>query len=284
VRLDEDAVEAAKQLAHEKMKCTSQMTMLSRLYGECEDDPFDQDSFMEFMAQMTDKKWGPRSVLQHMEVRDRFRHDVDVQKQRLAKYEGLSEKMRLKLERARARVAEWENELRTAQLSLGQVAEEIHSQRTPCIDGADHIKIDQARVNALTEDQTAVLIGFEAFEFDEALFGTTRCLILLELGFFEHRVTRTQAVDPKSLNFDTTFFYACPNDFQLRHYIQAGLIAVELHTVRGLMDEQIAVGRIDLRPFLEEKLAFTSRMTMEKDGESVGEVSYEAMLLRPLRP
>jgi hypothetical protein len=179
-------------------------------------------------------------------------------------------------------IARLNGQITECQFRLERIADAINTNRAPWIDGAEHIRIDPNLAAQLRDDETAIYIGFQDFTFDEGVLGGSRCTIALEFGFYEHNAMRSKAVDPACGNFNTTVLFPCRNDMYLRHYIQTGTIVVDLYTIRGMREEKIASGKIDLRPFLEKKSAFTSRMDVERDGHVIGTVSYEALIFMPL--
>lgn len=275
-----DIEDLSKQLQAEY---TSLRQYFVKMLSATDDDPFENPRFREFLEQMADKDWRFDTIKTFTDDIEKLKTRKSMIEEKLAKYENVQGNLNNMIATKRSLITDLRAQLDALQLELGQSTEDLMKQRPAYVEGAEHIHVEMETLN-LQDDQTAVQFSFQNFELDPSLISNQKCKIFLVVEFYDHKPSFSNYISPMDGTFDLPLAFITRNDYQLREYIQRSYVNVTLCVVRGMAFEEVAVGKFDLTPFLDEKEAFTSSMELKSKTthQPVGKIQYEAQLVVPL--
>lgn len=257
------------------------------LLSQTNEDPFESQSFRDFLEQMGAHEWKFSTIRQFQDEIDKLKERRKLNFEKLAKYQDLQEKLATMNEDKKKVIADLEEQLRRLQAENGIYLQEVETGPTQqFIEGAPNITFDQDIAIELEEDETAFMMYFKDFTISRPeVLGHKKCDILLSIDFYDHETQNTKLVSPSDNSFDTRILFQTKNDFQLREYIQKSLVKVQLVRVIGITAVSLGQAEFSLRAFLEGKTqSFTSKLNFRSFEQNVdfAEVNFEIGLFIPL--
>lgn len=247
-------------------------------------DPFEDQRFVAFLTQMAAKQWDPEKVRSVAAEIEELNQRLQKLKDKIAKYEAAEQQTNQVISEKRDEIASLNASLRTLADDLGQNSSEDQREKPQYTEGAEHVKFSEEDKSKIGEGQTAIIINFRDFKLSPSFIGKKPSQIFLVVDFLEHKAMTTKFVDPNSESFDSSIFFVCKNDFILRAYLEKSAVPVQL--CRSREDQVFEAGQteLNLMPFLDNCLAFTSTVKIwNETGRAVGKVTFEAALYSPLQ-
>ena len=256
----------------------------NKMVETSEADPFDDQRFVIFLSQMANKQWDPQKVKELSEELDKLSASLQKLKDKIAKYESAEAQMSKRISTKREEISSLETQLRALANDLGQTSGDDAREKPQYTEGANHIEFTQENKDKIGPDQTAIIILFRDFKLSPSFIGKKPSQIFLVVDFLEHKSMTTKFVDPNSDSFDSSIFFVCKNDFILKAYLEKSAVPVQLCRSRDEQVTEAGQTELNLLPFLDNVLAFTSTVKIwNESGKAIGKVTFEAALYSPLQ-
>ncbi|OHT10562.1 hypothetical protein TRFO_20049 [Tritrichomonas foetus] len=257
-----------------------------QMLSQTNDDPFENQRFVDFLNQMGAKDWKFATIRMFQDDIEKLKTRKQLILEKMAKYENFQAKLNDMIASKNELIAALESQLQSLQIENGIMLDQMAVKpKQDYVEGAPHVEFEQEAVINLLEEETAIMISFREFNIIKPqILGPKKCQILLSIDFYEHETQMTRAVSPTDDSFDTSIMFTCKNDFQLRDYVKKSCAKVQFYKIIGFDSNPIGEAIISFAPFLDDKNEFTSTLTFHSPDSNVdfAEVKYEAGIYIPL--
>ncbi|KAH0789380.1 hypothetical protein GPJ56_006714 [Histomonas meleagridis] len=237
-------------------------------------DPFEDQRFLVFLSQMSEKSWTPETVKKYSNSIEKLTAMLDEQKEKLAKYESTEDILNKRITTKRQKISTLEEQLKNLSQNLDQ-NDNDKRKNSDYTRSAIHIKSFESP-NKVGQGLVEIVIYFGNFKPSPSI-AKKDSKFFISLSLFDQDPKETQYIDPTLGFFDSKLSFICKNDFVLKVYIEKGSIFAQFCRVADGRTSKIGQVELILSPFIEGTRKFTSTAKIMSNSErEIGEVTFEA--------